>query len=148
MLLLTFKVGPEPVGLDIRRVREVIPWVRLQPLTGQPNWIAGVFVYQGLIVPVIDLFRLTGNGECPLHLSSRIILLPLEGERLFGILAAQVANLREVPDATVKHHVMNDGVDLGPVLADGPTMLRLLDPDHLLPAEARLRLLSAAGGSA
>jgi chemotaxis-related protein WspB len=146
MLLLTFKVGPEPVGLDIRRVREVIPWVRLQALTGQPNWIAGAFVYQGQVVPVIDLYRLTGNGECPLHLSSRIILLPLEGERLFGILAAQVANLREVPDSNAKNHVLNDGVDLGPVIADGSAMLRLLDPERLLPAESRTQLLAAAGG--
>ena len=145
MLLLTFRVGPEPMGLDIRRVREVIPWVRLQPLTGQPTWLAGAFVYHGRIVPVIDLHRLTGHGECPMHLSSRIILLPLEGDRLVGLLAAQVADLREVPMSEADIST-GDAITLGPIIADGSTMLRLLDPDRLLSAESRRQLLAATGG--
>jgi chemotaxis signal transduction protein len=145
MLLLTFKVGPESVGLDIRRVREVIPWVALQPLNGQPAWLAGSFVYHGRIVPVIDLFRLTGRGDCPIHLSSRIILLPLEGDGLFGILAAQVAELRDVPETLAVPAAAGNEVNLGTAVADGAAILRLLDPDHLLDVEGRTRLALAAG---
>src|SRR5688572_3678984 len=103
MLVLTFRVGREPVGLDTRRVREVIPRVRLTPLTGGPDWLAGAFVYRGRVIPVVDLHRLTGNGTCPDHLSSRIILTPIgpAGDQLLGLLAARVADLREVPDAAV-----------------------------------------------
>ncbi|QEL13538.1 chemotaxis protein CheW [Limnoglobus roseus] len=151
MLLLTFQIGPEAVGLDIRRVREVIPRVRLQRPTGGPAWLAGVFVYHGRVVPVIDLHQLAGHAPCPHHLSSRIILLPVAGdaagEHLYGILAAQVADLREVPDGVpaMNSLVEDGGIDLGSTVADGGGVLRLLDPERMLPAAARRQILLAAG---
>src|SRR5207248_107653 len=135
MLVLTFQVGPEPLALDIRRVREVVPRVRLRPVSGAPAWLAGVFVYRGRVVPVLDLHRLAGGGECPPHLSSRIILVPHrapgpphpalsppggEGrvrgtERLLGLLATQVADLREVPGEQPPASLTAEGrADLGP----------------------------------
>lgn len=153
MLLLTFQVGPEPVGLDIRRVREVIPRVRLQPVTGAPQWLAGVFVYRGKVIPVVDLHRLAGYGECPMHLSSRIILLLLDGDdshaHLMGLLAGQVADLRDVKVRPVCY----DGsapvlsVELGPIIADGRGVLRLLDPDRMFPEADRRLVLAAAGAT-
>ncbi len=154
MLLLTFQVGSEAVGLDIRRVREVIPRVRLQRSTGGPEWLAGVFVYHGRVVPVVDLHQLAGHEPCPEHLSSRIILLPVatdtRGEHLYGILATQVADLREVPDdaPAMKSVVEDGGVDLGSTIADSGGVLRLLDPERMLPPAARRQLLLAAGVSA
>ena len=104
MLVLTFQIGDNRLALDVRRVREVVPRVRLRPVSGAPAWLAGVFVYRGRVVPVLDLHRLAGGGECPPHLSSRIILVPHGGqvaggaERLLGLLATQVADIREVSD--------------------------------------------------
>jgi chemotaxis-related protein WspB len=142
MLVLTFQVGREPLALDIRRVREVLPRVRLQSVSGAPDWLAGAFVYRGHVIPVIDLHRLAGAGECPPHLSSRIILvphtLPDGGERLLGLLATQVADIREIDagEPVLPGLVADGGVDLGPVVADGPGLLRLMDPDRLLPGTA------------
>jgi chemotaxis-related protein WspB len=99
-------------------------------------------------VPVLDLHRLTGAGECPPHLSSRIILVPHgppDGpEGLLGLLATQVADIREVAaDARPLAGLAGDaGVDLGAVLADGKGLLRLLDPDKLLGGSAWRELLA------
>jgi len=148
MMVLTFQVGREPLALDIRRVREVLPRVRLRPVSGAPDWLAGAFVYRGGVIPVIDLHRLVGAGECPPHLSSRIILVPHTssegGERLLGLLATQVADIREVrSDEPALPRLTSDGaVDFGPVVADGPGLLRLLDPDRLLPETAWRQLLA------
>jgi chemotaxis signal transduction protein len=148
MLVLTFQVGREPLALDIRRVREVLPRVRLRPISGAPDWLAGAFVYHGRVIPVIDLHRLIGAGECPPHLSSRIILVPHSksdgGECLLGLLATQVADIREVrsDERSLPRVVANGGVDLGPVLADGNDLLRLLDPDRLLPDASWRQLLA------
>src|SRR5262245_62513254 len=98
MLALTFMAGRDRLALDIRRVAEVVPRVRLAPLAGAPAWLAGTFVYRGGVVPVIDLHHLAGAGECPELLSSRIILVPVGG-RLLGLLAARVADLREIDPA-------------------------------------------------
>ena len=132
MLALTFQVGPDRVALDVRRVREVVPRVRLASSSGLSPAVAGVFVYRGRVVPVLDLHRLTGVGECPLHLSSRVILVPypLGSDRLVGLLATQVADIRELPDDAATGRPTADG--LGPAIPDGSGVLRILDPDRLI----------------
>jgi chemotaxis-related protein WspB len=141
MLALSFAAGRDRLALDIRRVAEVVPRVRLTPLEGAPPWLAGTFVYRGEVVPVIDLHRLAGAGDCPELLSSRIILIPAGG-RLLGLLAAQVADLCEVEAPADPVSLAAPGrPDLGPAVADGKGVLRLLDPDRLLPEDAR-RLLA------
>lgn len=136
MLALTFQVGPDRVAVNVTRIREVVPLVRLSPVNSAPPWIAGVFVYRGRVVPVVDLHRLTGVGECPLHLSSRIILLPYPAgapESLVGLLATQVADIREIA-TTASQASTNRGDQprLGRALPDGAGILRILDPDVLL----------------
>lgn len=148
MLALTFQVGSDRVAVDVCRVREVIPRVRLAPVAGGPPWVAGAFVYRGRVVPVIDLYRLTGSGECPPHLSSRIILLPLadDPDAIVGLLATEVANIRDlsVPAAAGSGP---PSPSLGRAVADGNTILRVLDPDRFLSfvAPPALAAVSPAG---
>jgi chemotaxis-related protein WspB len=145
MLALTFQVGPDRVAVDVRRVHEVVPRVRLSSVNGGPHWIAGVFVYRGRVVPVVDLHRLTGVGECPLHLSSRIILFPYPPdapESLVGLLATQVADIREIQAESAPHSAgQRDKSALGTALPDGAGILRILDPHTLL-----AQLAAGAGG--
>ncbi|MBX9623141.1 MAG: chemotaxis protein CheW [Gemmataceae bacterium] len=146
MLALTFQVGADRMAVDVRRVREVVPRVRLAPATGGPPWSAGVFVHRGRVVPVVDLYRLAGAGECPPLLSSRIVLVPFPpgSDRLVGLLASQVADVRELPD------LPPGGVagGLGAPVADGTGVLRLLDPDRLLAEPTVTAALPALGAGA
>jgi chemotaxis-related protein WspB len=136
MLALIFQAGRDRVAVDVRRVREVVPRVRLSAVNGGPLWMAGVFVYRGRVVPVVDLHRLIGAGECPPHLSSRIVLMPWPldvPESLVGLLATQVAEIREVRAGLVQPMPSEAGrPGLGPALPDGAGVLRILDPDWLL----------------
>jgi chemotaxis-related protein WspB len=136
MLALIFQVGRDKVAVDVKRIREVVPRVRLSPVNGCPAWMAGVFVYRGRVVPVVDLHQLIGAGECPPHLSSRIILFPYPldaPESLVGLLATQVAEIREIRPGLVQPLPSEPGrPGLGPALPDGAGILRLLDPDWLL----------------
>ena len=135
MLVLTFQIGDNRLALDIRRVREVVPRVELKRSPTGPTWLAGLFVYRGQAVPVVDLHRLLGGGECPPHLSSRIILVPrvdAEGtESLLGLLAAQVADLREVEPGLTPGLGGTPG--LGSPLVDRDGIIHLLDLDRLIP---------------
>ncbi len=145
MLVLTFQVGSDHLALEVSRVHEIVPWVRLQPVACSPPWLAGVFIYRGQVVPVIALHRLLGIGECPVHLSTRIILVPHvfdRQERLVGLLAAKVADVRELqplsstPTRLVpKLEFGNESgqPDLGPVLVDGQEIIHLVDLHQLLP---------------
>jgi chemotaxis-related protein WspB len=150
MLVLTFQTGSDRLALDIRRVREVVPHVRLQPVAASPPWLAGVFVYRGQVVPVIDLHRLVHAGEHPVHLSTRIILVAqtmAAEERLVGLLAAQVADIREMQPVsqTQPRLVAHGGADFGPVLADGTEIVHLVEPDRLLPELYDPKLVLIAG---
>ena len=150
MLVLTFQIGATRLALDVRRVHEVVPRVRLQPGAGGPPWLAGVFVYRGQVVPVIDLHRLVGHEECPALLSTRIILVPypLGGERrLVGLLAAQVTGITRLdpPSAAEPRLAAPDRPDLGPVLVTGRRLVHLVEPSRLLP-EAHQQQLGLVGG--
>ena len=121
------------------------------PVNGGPPWIAGVFVYRGRVVPVVDLHRLTGVGECPLHLSSRIILLPYPPdapESLVGLLATQVADIREIrTELVAAGQRPARPAGLGPGAPDGAGILRILDPDSLLRAGCgRIGRIDRRGG--
>lgn len=141
MLVLTFQIGNDRLALDIRRIHEVVPRVQLQRMAGSPPWLAGLFVYRGRVVPVLDLHRLLGAGECPPHLSSRIILVPLTSDEenapppMLGLLAAHVADIREIsaPRAAPARRTPGDQPDLGLPLVDHEGILHLLDLGRLLP---------------
>ena len=145
MLALTFQIGANRLAIDVRVVREVIPSVALKPVAGAADWLAGVFVHRGKVVPVVDSFALVGVGRCPAHLSSRIILVPLPNnaeEQLVGILAAKVADVRDI-DPTAKPLPMLSGPgrpDLGPVLVDDEGILHVTTIEHLLPQGLRAQL--------
>ena len=145
MLALTFQVGHDRLALDVRQVREVIPRVQLRPVMGGPAWLAGLVVYRGRVVPVIDLHHLVGAKPCPPHLSSRIILVLHPGERgeqVLGIQAASVSDVQEVntPEEAPIRYTQQGRPDLGPVVVDGSGLLHLLDLGSLLPEQAREQL--------
>ncbi len=151
MLVLTFQIGRERLALDVGRILEVVPRVRLQQPAGAPSWLAGLFVYRGQALPVLDLHRLMGAGECPALLSSRIVIVPHHWrgkERLLGLLAAQVADVRELDPAELAptHVTEPGGPDLGAMVVDGEGLLRLLDLDRLLPQPARQALARVEEG--
>ncbi|HEY3787846.1 MAG TPA: chemotaxis protein CheW, partial [Urbifossiella sp.] len=127
MLALTFQIGADRLAIDVRRIRRVVPRLRLSPAPAASTALAGAFVYRGHVVPVVDLYRLAGAGECPPHLSSRIILVPFprDSESLVGLLATQVAEIRELPVLPAADS--SQSAVLGPPMADGAAVLRLLD---------------------
>jgi chemotaxis-related protein WspB len=145
MLVLTFQVGSDRLALDLRRIHEVVPRVRLQRVAGSPSWLAGVFVYRGRIVPVIDVSRLIGAEEYPPHLSTRIILVPhvLDGQDgLLGLLATQVADIRALrPPAQAQPRLVVPGQpDVGPVHVAGGEIIHLVELERLLPEAYRQQL--------
>lgn len=140
MLHITFQIGGQKLALDVQRVREVVPRVPLQRPPQAPDWLAGSFVFRGRIVPVVDLHRLAKAGECPEHLSSRIILVnhPRDGEEMVGMLAAQVVDVRDIR--------MEEG-EASTITKDG-AILHLVNLDQLLPAPESIRMHARFGGAA
>jgi chemotaxis-related protein WspB len=122
MLLLTFTAGPNRYGVDVARVVELVPHVKLHriPYTAVP--VVGLLAYRGKAIPVVDLCLLLESVPCQDRLSTRIIVVndartdqnsprvveagPSEGnalhasgtryESLIGLLAERVSDLSHV----------------------------------------------------
>jgi len=60
---VTFQVGDEECGMDIRYITEVIRPLKITPLPRMPEFIEGVVNLRGMIIPIVDLrkrFALSG----------------------------------------------------------------------------------------
>src|SRR5436189_2213983 len=103
MLILTFRVGSEAFALDTQQVVEVTPWVHLRPIPHAPAYVVGLCQFRGDVVPVIDLARLLGPVLSEPRLNTRIIIVRLltdeGGQRLLGLLAERVQDVKNVPDS-------------------------------------------------
>jgi len=52
---VTFQVGDEECGVDIRCITEVIRPLKITPLPRMPEFIEGVVNLRGVIIPIVDL---------------------------------------------------------------------------------------------
>jgi purine-binding chemotaxis protein CheW len=58
--LVTFQVGVEEFGLDIRSIAEVVRPLRVTSLPRMPEFIEGVINLRGAIIPIVDLRKRFG----------------------------------------------------------------------------------------
>lgn len=135
--VLSFELGPETYGIDIRKVQEVRSFESPTPLPHTPDWLLGVTNLRGTVVPIVDLRVRLG---LPAQFEQRTVTAVLDlGSRTTGIvvdgvsdvLELRVDDMRAVPlDASAE----NAGVlGLANVSERGQTRpLILLDPAMLL----------------
>jgi chemotaxis-related protein WspB len=148
MLLIMCQCGANRYAIDSRHVREVLPRVRLQRLSGSPPWLAGMLICRGTAVPVMDLGQLAGGVACADRLSSRIVLAQVQlggAVRQFGILAESVG-LRETDGTSAPA----DGATatpaaLGAVCLDEQGIFQLVDVASLVTEDRQSFLFPAAG---
>src|SRR6267378_2018758 len=89
MLALMCHAGGQRYAVDACTVAQVVPRVQLEALAGAPEWLAGLCVCRGQVVPVVDLSRLIADHPCPRRWSNRVLLLPVplgQDSRLCGLL--------------------------------------------------------------
>jgi chemotaxis-related protein WspB len=152
MLMLVFRLGADRYALDATEIVEVLPRVPLKSVPGAPAWVAGLFSYHGLTVPVIDLASLALDRPSADHVSTRLILVHYAAEpqapsmrpHVLGVLAEHAnRTLRRDP---ADFHA--SGIDspaapyLGPVATDSDGLLQWIRVPDLLPPEARALLFA------
>jgi chemotaxis-related protein WspB len=146
MAALLFEIDGQRYGLDIAQVLKVLPMVRLRLLPHAPEYVAGIFRYQGKLVPVIDLSRLIRGKAVPALLSTRIILVrypaPNGEARVLGLLAEKATDSLEEDVADAQHPgvAVPEAPYLGGLNTIGGVMTQHVKVEHLLPAELRERL--------
>lgn len=149
MLLIMCHASAHRYAIDSRHVGAVLPRANLHRPAGSLPWLAGVLIYRGTAIPVVDFTQLTEGKPCPGRFSSRIVLLQAELggiPRRFGLLAERVG-LREVRDGPGESGGETAGpTALGRLRLDEHGVYQLIDILRLVPEERQAILFPAAGG--
>lgn len=146
MLYLLLRMGNARYALEARRIVEVVPLVDLKPLPHSAAYVAGLFDYRGVLVPVIDLCRLTGDHACRGYLTTRIVLVDYPGpdgrKHILGLLAEQVTETAKLKDEDFRPSGLQqpEAPYLGPLLKNEASLIQRLDIEQLLPDELRRNL--------
>ena len=149
MLFVLFHVGDDQFALECRQVIEIIPMVTLKRLPHAPGYIAGLFRYRGVVVPVIDLCSLIRGTPCKSLLSTRIILVEYPGQdnsrHTLGLMAERIMETM----AAEKNELAQPGIDLdeapylGKMICRGHEMTQCISIEQLLPESLRFSLFKA-----
>src|ERR1700690_3571230 len=104
--LVTFKVGSEEYGVDIRFITEVVRPLKITPLPRMPEFIEGVVNLRGVIIPIVDLrkrFALSRIVDNPRKMRMLITKGAIPGvsgatpEALLGLVVDGVQEVLHVP---------------------------------------------------
>jgi purine-binding chemotaxis protein CheW len=141
--LVTFRVGPSELGLDVAAAHEVLRLPPILVVPGAPSFVEGVFDLRGSWIPLVDLRR---RLEVPLpddDGAARVLLVEMGGERL-GLIVDRVTEVLPVPeDAIAAPAAYLEGRAAEALqglvrLPDRPILL--LDLERILTGEERLAL--------
>ena len=146
MLFLVFQAGNETYGLDARSVLEVAPYPECTPLPHAPAWVAGLTIWRGRTIPVVDLSALLIGKPAPALLSTRLIVVGYTrpgGEThplgLAAEKAVETVNMDDSEQAPPKV-VIPEAPYLNGTCDAGGRLIHRMTVRELLPAEVQARL--------
>jgi purine-binding chemotaxis protein CheW len=148
---LTFWLGEEVLGMDIRTVREIIQCGPMATVPLMPEFLRGVINLRGAVVPVIDLNARFGRPAAKVGKKSCIVIFDAirHGERTeLGLLVDAVSEVIKIsaeqieppPDfgTTVRRDFIRG---IGKV---GQRFVILLEPDRALDVQEMAELCETA----
>lgn len=150
---LTFLLGEEVFGMDIRSVREIIQVGHTTPVPLMPAFVRGVINLRGAVVPVIDLHARFGRPAARLGKKSCIVIFDGQaapgGERVeLGLLVDAVSEVIEIaaeaiePPPSFGTALRRDFIHgMGRV---GERFVVVLDPERAFDVEEMAGLCAAA----
>ena len=94
--LVVFRLSAEWYGIEITRVKEVVPAGKITLLPSGPEWVAGIVGLRGNILSVTDLKKIFGLPQEEITKKSRLVVIE-SGVLKTGLLADEVAEVMEVP---------------------------------------------------
>lgn len=140
--VLTFSLGTEIYGVDIRRVKEIRGWSPVTRIPQSAPSLLGVLNLRGAIVPVIDLrvrFSLASAEFTPATVIIVLSLQTANGLRECGIVVDNVNDVLDIPSEAIKPAPAMGDVStsrhIEGIAAHEQQMLILLNADTLVSSE-------------
>ena len=99
--IVTFTLGNQMFGIDMRALIEIREWEEPTPLPSVPSYVKGVTNLRGSVVPVVGLAERLGWTPSVLHSRSCILVVAI-GERQAGFLVDEVADIVLINSADIQ----------------------------------------------
>ncbi len=97
---LTFHLGGEDYGIEIRYVTEIVGVQKITEVPDMPEFVKGVVNLRGQVIPVMDM-RLRFHME-PRDYDERTCVVVVNLEGMFvGLIVDTVEEVREIPEENV-----------------------------------------------
>jgi purine-binding chemotaxis protein CheW len=149
---LTFKLAGEEYGIDIRKVKEIIPMQKATRIPRAPDYVRGVINLRGKVIPVVDLRVKFGMERAEdtertcvivafVETTTRSITMGLVIDEVKDVLNIAAGDIQEAPS-------FEAGIDTQFILGigkAGQTVTILLDANRVLAVSEVEQLDSAAG---
>jgi purine-binding chemotaxis protein CheW len=95
IFVLEFFLAQERYAAEMKYVRETYPLRSLCRLPGTPPFVVGIINIRGQILSVVDIKKLFDLPEKGITNLNRVLVVQ-SGANIFGILADEVAGIREI----------------------------------------------------
>lgn len=94
---VVFNLNKEEFGIEIMKVKEIIPYKETTSIPNTPDFIEGVINYRGNVVPIINLKKRFNLDDAQITDDTRIIVINLEDKEIGFIVdqASQTLRLDE-----------------------------------------------------
>jgi purine-binding chemotaxis protein CheW len=99
--LCAFVVGGEEYVVDIMRIKEIIPPLKITPVPRAPAFVEGVINLRGVIIPVVDLRRRLGLPLGPATKKSKYLICTVGGRRV-GLVVDAVTEVLRIPRSDIR----------------------------------------------
>lgn len=97
---LTFALGEEAFGLEIKNVTEIVGVQPITPIPEVPAYVKGVINLRGKIIPVIDVRARFGRDSIPYDDRTCIIVVDIL-DVCVGLIVDNVAEVITIDDANI-----------------------------------------------
>jgi purine-binding chemotaxis protein CheW len=134
--VLAFRCGGERYAFDAAWVARVLPALPLTALPGVPDAVAGIAMWEGEVLAVVDLRALLALPLTALADPGALIVLRGE-DNMFAVLADAIDGTRRFPAEHLGHQLPQPEPHAGWLLGVAPDRTALLDARRLL-ADAAL----------
>ncbi len=94
---LTFSLGTEEYGIEIKYVREIVGLQKITEVPGLPPYVKGIINLRGNIIPVLDVRARFNKPEIGYNDRTCTIIIEVQ-EILIGLIVDAVAEVLSIPE--------------------------------------------------
>ncbi len=144
MQLVTFVLGKENFGIDIMNVQEIIRTPSITAVPQAPPYVEGVTNLRGEILPVLDTRIKFGMEQAQRDISSRVIVVDVQGKKAGLSVDAVSEVLRVESDRIEKTPAMATDMDMSTIsgvvkINDGKKLVMIVEAGNFCSVEQTAR---------